>query len=111
MVQKAISRAKRIDRLYVQLAETRKAIRRVEKRYAKASTERKRNRQREAIRPLHFLLELYFRQLFELQDEELEEIDVYKNFEKKTRLLYCDGEYHFVATKAGRYLYGYFCNC
>jgi hypothetical protein len=80
--------------------------------------------------PLDELLARYFWQAWQayknleswqmdrdLSSDELEKINVYNGFDKKRRIVYCDGEIHFVLTDSERkpgkvkYTYGYFCNC
>lgn len=79
-----------------------------------AKSEKKCRRIREKTRPLDLLLQTYFYQAhkaYKKFSEELEEIDSYKGFDNKTRIVYCDGAIHLVTSKKGRHLYGYFCNC
>lgn len=78
------------------------------------SKPKKAQKVRDKIRPLDFLLETYFRQAFKAYKKfwnELEEIQRYKGFDKKSRVVYCSGEIHLVTSKARKFKYGFFCNC
>lgn len=72
------------------------------------------------IRPLDLLRESLFKKLWALHEEsdfefaDMEEISREKRFNGRsdvTRIIYCDGQFHYVTNKQDEFQYGYVCTC
>lgn len=114
MTKKVISPRKQLNVVLERLDEIRERRAELYEEYQSLKSEKKRAKFREVVRPLDLLLESFFYQAhkaYKKFQDELEEIDVYEGFDKKMRIVYCDGSIHLVTSKKGRHLYGYFCNC
>lgn len=113
MPVKAVNPRLQINELGKKLEETRERREEIYYAYNEAKSEKKRQKYRDKCRPLDLLLDTFFYQLWSAYlklPNDLEEIDRYKGFDNKARIVYCDGEHHLVTGKK-KYKYGFFCNC
>lgn len=105
---------KKLNELYRQLQEVDAKREELWDRYDNTTSYKKEDKIRSKIRPLD---EIRLRLLYELWDayydfpDEVEEVNREKNWDKKLRIHYCDGELHFVIDKDDNFCYGYGCSC